>query len=87
LDHGGGAPGWPPLMRVIRLEVDGREPTAQMSPDLDQPCRARGRLVGSLQVFRQWSANLSYAMLPDVGLSRRPGRVPAQCPNKAVPNR
>jgi hypothetical protein len=46
------------------------------------------RLVGSLQVFRQWSANLSCAMLPDAGLSRRPaGRVLAKCPNKAVPNR
>jgi hypothetical protein len=25
-----------------------------------------------LEVFRQWSANLGYGMLPDAGLSRRP---------------
>jgi uncharacterized membrane protein YeaQ/YmgE (transglycosylase-associated protein family) len=45
------------------------------------------RLLGSLQVLRQWSANLSHAMLPHTGLSRRLGRVLAQRLNKAVPNR
>jgi uncharacterized membrane protein YeaQ/YmgE (transglycosylase-associated protein family) len=40
----------------------------------------------SLQVFK-WSANLSYAMMPHAGSSRRPGRVLAQCRNKAALNR
>jgi Integrase core domain len=44
-------------------------------PDASRPGAALlcpARLVGSLQVLRQWSADLSYAMLPGVGLSGRP---------------
>jgi hypothetical protein len=87
LDDGGGALGRPSLLRVRWPGVDGRAPTTQVPPGVEQPCGPgpAGRSLSGAQTMvrdpQPWDASRCGLEL-SAG-----GRVLGQWPNTAVPNR